>query len=231
MDYNSPMYTQALEDSLRGLYDKVILFIPNLLVAAIVLIVGWLLGKFLGDMLRRIVVALKLDEAGDKLGLSTMSQRTGRSFKISTFVYWAVKWFFILVAFIAAADILGLDQITQFFYQDVLNYAGHVIVAMAILVLGIWAANFFGGLVDGALKAGEMRSSQALGAVTRWAILIFAFIAALSELQIASDFLQDIFRAVVAMLAIAGGLAFGLGGKGHAERILNKVEGDLGKRF
>lgn len=231
MDPDSPLYASALQDSLRDLYDKIILYVPNVIVAAIVLIVGWLLGKFLGDIFRRIVVAVKLDEAGDKLGLSTLSQRTGRSFKISAFVYFVVKWFFFLVSFIAAADILGLDQVTQFFYTDVLGYAGHVVVAVAILVLGIWASNFFGGLVDGALKAGEMRSSQTLGAITRWAILIFAFIAALSELQIASDFLHDIFRALVAMLAIAGGIAFGLGGKGTAERILNKVEGDLGKRF
>jgi len=221
----------AIQVSMQDLYDKIILYVPNVVVAAIVLIVGWLLGKFLGDVFRRIVVAIKLDEAGDKLGLSILSQRTGRNFKISAFVKWVIKWFFFLIAFITAADILGLDQVTSFFYQDVLFYVGHVIVAIAILVLGILAANFFSGLVEGALKAGEMKSSQALASVTRWAILVFAIIAALSELQIASDFLHDLFRAIVAMLAIAGGIAFGLGGKGHAERILSKVEGDLGRKF
>jgi hypothetical protein len=86
-------------------------------------------------------------------------------------------------------------------------------------------------LVDGALKAGNVQASKTLSALTRWSIIIFAVVAALSELQIASDFLHDLFRAVVAMLAIAGGIAFGLGGRDHASRVLNKVENDLGKKF
>jgi hypothetical protein len=226
-----PQFTGALESSLRNLYEKIILYVPNFIIAVVVLIVGWLLGTFLGDLARRLVEMLKLDQAGDSAGLARLSERTGRRFKISLFVQWVIKWFFFLASFIAAADILGLDQVTRFFYEDVLAYAGHVVVAMAILLLGIWAANFFGGLVDGALKAGNVQASKTLSALTRWSIIIFAVVAALSELQIASDFLHDLFRAVVAMLAIAGGIAFGLGGRDHASRVLNKVENDLGKKF
>jgi hypothetical protein len=67
----------------------------------------------------------------------------------------------------------------------------------------------------------------ALGWLTQWAIIIFAVIAALSQLQLATAFLQDLFRAIVAMLAIAGGLAFGLGGKDHARKILDEIENGL----
>jgi hypothetical protein len=227
----NPAYTDAVELSLRNLYEKIILFLPNLLIAVIVLIVGWLLGTFLGDLAKKLVEMLKLDDAGRSAGLGRLSERTGRPFKVSLFVQWVVKWFFFLVSFIAAADILGLDQVTSFFYTDVIGYAGHVVVAMAILLLGIWAANFLSGIVEGTLRAGNIQSSKALSTITRWAVLIFAIIAALSELQIASGFLHDLFRAIVAMLAIAGGIAFGLGGKEHASRALNKVENDLGKRL
>ncbi len=230
MDYFDPT-TGAVESSLRSLYDKIILYLPNLVIAIIVLLVGWLLGAFLGRMVRRGLELTHIDEAGDRAGLSRLSARTGRPVKVSRFGEWIIKWFFFLASFIAAADILGLDQVTTFFYDSVLGYAGHVVVAMAILLLGIWAANFFSGLVEGALRAGEMQSSKTLATLTRWSILIFAVIAALSELQIARDFLHDIFRAVVAMLAIAGGLAFGLGGRDHASRVLDKVENDLGKRM
>ncbi len=227
----NPAYSDAVELSLHNLYEKIILFLPNLIIAVIVLIVGWLLGMFLGDLARKLVEMLKLDDAGKSAGLGRLSERTGRPFKISLFVQWIIKWFFFLVSFIAAADILGLDQVTHFFYTDVFGYAGHVVVAMAILLLGIWAANFLSGIVEGALRAGNIQASKTLSAITRWAILIFAIIAALSELQIATAFLHDLFRAIVAMLAIAGGIAFGLGGKDHASRALSKVENDLGKRF
>jgi hypothetical protein len=98
---------------------------------------------------------------------------------------------------------------------------------MAILLLGILAANFFSGFVETAVKASGFQSSGALATIAKWAIVIFALIAALSELQIARGFLEDLFRAIVAMLAIAGGLSFGLGGKDHAKKVLDHLEGGL----
>lgn len=85
-------------------------------------------------------------------------------------------------------------------------------IAMAIMLLGILAANFLSDIIRGTVKAGGFEAGNLLGSLTRWAIIIFAVIAALSELQIAQAFLLDLFRAVIAMIAVAGGLAFGLGG-------------------
>ena len=74
------------------------------------------------------------------------------------------------------------------------------------------------------VRASGWHRGGSLGAITQWAIVAFTVIAALSQLQIATAFLQDLFRAIVAMLAIAGGLAFGLGGKDHAKKVLDKLE-------
>jgi hypothetical protein len=120
-----------------------------------------------------------------------------------------------------------LQDVSTFLYQDVLNYAGHVVVAMAVLLLGILAADFFAKLVVATVKASGLHSGESLGTLTKWAILVFTVIAALSQLQIATAFLQDLFRAIVAMLAIAGGLAFGLGGKDHAKKVLDGIENGL----
>ncbi|HVY68041.1 MAG TPA: hypothetical protein VHA30_04080, partial [Patescibacteria group bacterium] len=136
-------------------------------------------------------------------------------------------WFFFLGSFIAAADILGLEAVSTFLYQDVLGYAGHVIVAMAVMLLGILAANFFSGLVTATVNASGLHKGEMLGAIAKWAIVAFTVIAALSQLQIATDFLQDLFRAIIAMLAIAGGLAFGLGGRDHAKKVLDALEDSL----
>lgn len=223
-------YPTVVQDSVYNLYDRVIQFLPNILAAAIVLLLGWIIGIFLGNVLKRALVSVGIDGLGDQLGLRRLSERSGRGIKISGIVQWIVKWFFIIASIIAAADILGLSNITNFFYSDVFSYAGHVVIAMVIILLGIIAANFLGDVIKGTVKAGGFSAGNMLGSLTRWAIIIFTVIAALSELQIAQAFLLDLFRAVIAMLAVAGGLAFGLGGKDHAKKVLDYVEDGIQKK-
>lgn len=230
MPYYFGDYSTTVVDSLRTLYDRIILYLPNLIVALIVVILGWVIGSFLGGLVHKVLTMVGVDNAANQIGLSRLSARSGRTLSIARLGQWLVKWFFFLASFIAAADILGLDQVTAFFYNDVLAYAGHVIVAMAIMLLGLLAANFFAGLVEGTVRASGVGSATALASITRWAIVIFTVIAVLSELQIATTFLQDLFRAVVAMLAIAGGIAFGLGGRDHAKKVLDDVESSLERR-
>lgn len=220
-------YPYVVQDSVYSLYDRVIQFLPNALAAIIVLLLGWIVGIFLGNLLKRALMSVGIDGLGDQLGLKRLSERSGRTIRISHLVQWVVKWFFILASIIAAADILGFNNVTNFFYSDVLGYASHVIIAMVIILLGMLAANFLGDVVQGTVKAGGFATANMLGSLTRWAIMIFAIIAALSELQIAQAFLQDLFRAVIAMLAVAGGLAFGLGGKDHARKVLDNIESGI----
>jgi hypothetical protein len=223
-------YSVTVVDSLRTLYDRIILYLPNVVIALIVVILGWVIGSFLGSLVHRLLAMVGVDSAANQLGLSRLSARSGRSLSIARLGQWLVKWFFFLASFIAAADILGLDQVTAFFYNDVLGYAGHVIVAMAIMLLGLLAANFFSGIVESTVNASGLGSSRALASITRWAIVVFTVIAVLSELQIARSFLQNLFTAIIAMIALAGGLAFGLGGRDHAKKVLDRVEEGLMKR-
>ena len=225
-------YSITIVDSLQALYVKVAAWLPNLIAAIIVLILGWVIGVFLAKLVEKILNAIKLDHLANQLGMRQLAERTGRNLSLSALGGWLIKWFFFLGSIMAAANILGLNQVTDFFNNQVLTYGGNVIIAVAILFLGILAANFFGDLVKSTVKASGLHSSaHALATIARWAIVIFSIIAALSQLQIATEFLQDLFRAVVAMLAIAGGLAFGLGGKEHASRVLDRVEENFTKKI
>jgi hypothetical protein len=227
-NYNN--YQDAVTRSFSNLSERVIAYLPNILAAAVILLAGWIIGSFIGGLLRRGLQAIGIDNIGSQVGLKTLSERSGHNISIPKIVEWIVKWFFIIASIIAAADILGMNDITNFFYQDVLGYAGHVIVAMVILLLGMIAANFLGDVVESTVKAGGFAAAPMLGSLTKWAIIIFALLAALTELQIARTFLQDFFRALVAMFAIAGGLAFGLGGRDHARKVLDYVEQGITKR-
>ncbi len=222
MDY--PTYQVMVVSALQDLFFKTVSYLPNLIAAIIVVIIGWLLAIFLSSLVSKVLSTIKIDHLANQLGLQNLSEKTGKKLSISTFCGWLVKWFFFLGSFIAAADILNLPGVSSFLYQDVLGYAGHVIVAVAILLLGLLAADFFSGLISTTVKASGLNTGHSLGAVAKWSIIVFAVISALSQLQIASAFLQDLFRAVVAMLAIAGGLAFGLGGQAHAKKVLDGLE-------
>jgi hypothetical protein len=223
-------YTSVVQTSFTNLYDQIIIYLPSLIAALIVLLLGWVIGLFLGNLVMRGLKAVGIDKLGEQIGLKRLSERSGHDIRISHLIQWIIKWFFILTSIIAAADILGLNTVSNFFYTDVLGYAGHVVIAMAILLLSFLAAEFLSGIVEGTVRAGGFSSARALGSITKWAVIIFAIIAALSELQIAQSFLNDLFRAAVAMLALAGGLAFGLGGKDHARKVLDYVEKGIEKR-
>lgn len=218
---------EVLATSLQALYDKIAGFVPVLVVALVVLILGWLVGMGLGNLVQKVLETLKVDSLAASLGLDKLSARVGRKLSIASFGNWLVKWFFIIATFVAAADILGLGQVSTFLYGQVIPYFGNVIVAVAIMLIGMVAAKFLQGVVRHSLSAGGLRTSDSLALITKWAILVFAFLAALAELRVAEAFVQDLFRAFVAMVAIAGGIAFGLGGRDHARKALDVIEKDI----
>lgn len=221
---------EVVASSLEGLYIRGLSFLPTLVVGIVVLILGWVIGVGLGNLVQKILESLKVDQLADSLGLDRLSAKTGKKLSVSVFGNWVVKWFFLVATFVAAADIFGLNQVSVFLYGQVVPYFGNVIIAVAILLVGMVAANFLQGIVRHALQAGGLHTSDTLALVTKWAILVFAFLAALSELRVAAGFVQDLFRAFVAMLAVAGGIAFGLGGKEHAKKVLDAVERDIKPR-
>jgi hypothetical protein len=222
----SNSYTDAISMSLRDLYLRFINFLPNFLVAVIILVVGWVVAVFVAKIIKQILHTIKLDEIGDKLGLDEVSARTGMKMTVSGTVAWLVKWFLLIAVFLAAAEILGLTQISAFLNQ-VLLYIPNVIAGAAILLVGTMMARFLANLVRHSVQAAGLASADLLAAVTQWAVMIFTVLATLSQLQVAKPFVDTLFTGIIAMLAIAGGLAFGLGGRDHATKVLNKIEKDI----
>jgi hypothetical protein len=223
-NYNS--YSDAVAASLRDLYARFINFLPNFLVAVIILVVGWVVASFVAKLVKQVLHSVRVDELGDKLGLDEVSARTGMKMTVSGTVAWLVKWFLLIAVFLAAADILNLDQISAFL-NDVLRYIPNVVAGAAILLVGSMVARFLAGLVRHSVKAAGLHSADLLAAVTQWAVMIFTVLATLDQLKVAQAFVQTLFTGVIAMLAIAGGLAFGLGGKEQASKVLDKVERDI----
>jgi len=106
-------------------------------------------------------------------------------------------------------------------------YVPNVIISVIILLAGILLANFVQRVVKSAVEAAKLQSADFLSGIAKWAILVFSFMAALVQLQIAQELIRVLFTGLVAMLSLAGGLAFGLGGKDHASRVLDRLRKDL----
>ena len=213
--------------SFQELWSGVVAFVPQFVIALVVFIVGWVIAVAFGKMVSQLVRSLRVDSALRGLGAEAPLSRAGLRLDSGAFVGGLVRWFFILVFLFAAIDVLGLDQVTEFLRSVVLTYIPQVIVAAFILLVAALLADVMHRIVSSSARAAHLPAAGFLGGVTKWSIWIFAILAALFQLGIAGVFIQTLFTAFVAMLAIAGGLAFGLGGRDAASRFLEKLRSDI----
>ncbi len=214
--------SDVVRTSLLTLWGKVAGFVPQLVAALVVFLIGWLIAVLLGKLAWHIIRVVKLDRGLEALGLKKVWERSGYKLNTPFFFYELVKWFFIVVFLMAATDILGLTQVTEFL-RTVVFYLPNVIVAALVLLIGVLVARFLEGLVRGSVKAAELSSANFLGSLTKWAVLIFSLLVALNQLRVADEIIRIVVIGVVAAGAIALGLSFGLGGKAHAEDFISKM--------
>ncbi|PIT90936.1 hypothetical protein COU17_03200 [Candidatus Kaiserbacteria bacterium CG10_big_fil_rev_8_21_14_0_10_49_17] len=220
-------WAQVLQQSLQDLWLGVVEFVPSLIVAIVIFVLGWIIGAVLGRVVAQVVDALKVDNALRSAGLEDAFNRAGFSMNAGGFLGGLVKWFIIIVFLVAALEVLGLNQVNVFLQEVVLLYLPQVIVAVLILLVAAVIAEVVRNLVAGAAKAAEMHSANLLGSVAKWAIWIFAILAALNQLGVATAFVQTLFTGVIVALSLGFGLAFGLGGQQAAGDYIDRLRKEV----
>ena len=196
-------------------------FLPNFLGALIVFLIGLLIAAGLGALVNKLITAIKLDKLLSKMGVDKFCERAGWKLNSGKFLGEVVRWFFILVFLLAATDILKLTAISSFL-KDVVLYLPNIIIAIIIIIASIIVADFLASLVKGTVKGANLYASQFLSTLTRWVVLIFGFLTALLQLGVGVTIINTVITGVIAMLAIAGGIAFGLGGKDYAAHLIDE---------
>lgn len=217
-------WNDAVTASLQNLWNQVIAFVPNLLGALLVLIIGLVLAHVLSKLAHKLVMLSKVDSVVHKIDTTRKMEEMGIRFTLSGLIAWLIKWFFIIVTLIAVVNILNLTEVTAFL-QDVARYIPNVVVAVIILAVGLVVGQFVHDVVEKSAKASHVTAgtSHHLSSIAKWAIVLFSLMASLSQLQVARELIQIFFTGLVAMLALSFGLAFGLGGKEKANHWLDKV--------
>ena len=219
-------WSQVLTESFQDLWVGVIGFVPNLVVAILIVIIGWAIGALLGRVVMQIIKSLRLDEGLRKAGVEEFLARGSMSLNSGAFLGGLVKWFVFLVFLVAALDVLSLDQVTDFL-RNILEYIPQVIVAVLILLAAGIIGDVLKRIVVSSARSADVRSSGFLGSVTKWAIWIFAILVALTQLGIAPMIINTLFTGFVVALSLAFGLAFGLGGQDAASRVVDRVSKEL----
>ena len=218
-------WVNVLAVSLQNLWQLVVNFLPSLVGALIVLVVGLIVAAGLERLVERLIFYLKIDAALRKLGVDLHLERANLKLDAGLFLGRVAYWFIFLAFLLASSDILGFGALSGFI-KDVLLYIPNVIVAAFIVLASVVAANFLRGLVLASVMGARLHAAKFMGLFTWWTVVVFGLLTAAVQLNIAVAVINTVITGVVAMLALAGGLAFGLGGRDAAMRWVEKLEGE-----
>jgi hypothetical protein len=208
----------AVMVSVTGALQNFLGFLPALVGAILVLVLGWIISGLLAGLIDRGLRAIGFERAATSTGINGFIERGGSGWTASKVVAEIVKWFIRLVAIQAAAQILGMERISEII-NAILLWLPNLVVALAIVVIGALIAGFVSGIVRASTSEMGMGNPDLMAGVARYAIIGFAVVAAVDQLGIAETVVNTLFIMVIGALALAFGLAFGLGGQQVAAQL------------
>jgi hypothetical protein len=208
------------------IWDKFLNFLPSLIGAVIILIIGWIVGMIVETAIDRLFRLVGLQALFEKAKVEDVLKKADVEKDATGLLASVVKWIIYLVALIAASNTLSLTAVSDFL-NSILAYIPQVVIAVAIVLIGLVLAHFLGAVIKGSVKLASLAFADTLSLVVRYSIIIFTVLAALAQLGIAANMINTLFIGLVAFLAIAGGLAFGLGGQSAAKEWIEDVKKEL----
>ena len=193
--------------------------IPNIIAFLLILVIGWFIAGLIAKGVAALLRNVKFNEFAQRAGIAGAMQSMGTD--ASGFLAGVVMWFIRLIALVIAFDALGLPAVSAFL-QQVLLWIPNVIVALLVLVVGGLAAKALSTFVKGTAEKAGIGRPTVLATIASVAVWAFAIIIAVNQLGIGATLVNTLFMATVGALALALGLAFGLGGKETAGKMVQE---------
>lgn len=203
---------QPLQDALSTFLS----FLPQLVGAIVILIIGYIVAKVLQAVVGRVLKGIGFDGWMEKGGIKQFFDRAQTNYTPATVLGSLVFWFVFIIALTMAAEALGISQVSAVLGQ-LIAFIPSIIAAILILILAALLANFVSGIVRGATGSGVLAS------VAQYAIIVYAVFAAITELGIAVELTAPTFLILLGAVALAAALAFGIGGREVAGEIIQKA--------
>lgn len=211
-----------LLDVLRSFWRQLGAFLPRLALALVLLVLGWVLARLVRRLTVRFLRLVRADVAAEKAGVEDFLVQGGVRLTtvslVASFVYWTVN----LSVVLAALTVLGIGTAGETFARLV-QHVPNVITAVVVLILGTLLGQFVGALTHAYLASLGVAGSRAISLIARWAVVVFVIAVSLEQLSIGGPVLVSAFQIAFGALCLALALAFGLGGREWAARVLESL--------
>ncbi len=210
-------------DPIRQMLTKIMAYLPTLLGALIILIVGWIVAKAIRRIVDWVLKTVRFDVLADKAGISETLRKGDLEISAREVLSGIVYWLIIIMVLVMAVDALGLPKASDVL-ASLFAYIPKVIAALLVLIVAMFLASFVSGIVRIAAGNANLPKPEILAGICRWAIIIFAVTIALGELGIGTLLVTATFNIILGGVCLALALAFGLGGKDAAARYLEQLK-------
>lgn len=210
---------QALMASLAGALAMFFSAIPKLFGFVVILVVGWIIASLIAKAVVALLQAVKFNALADRSGFAGFVRQSGAGSDASNMMGGIFKWFIRLIALVVAFDALGLPAVSDVLRQ-LLLWLPNLAVALVVLVIGGIAAAALSRIVRGAAAEGGLGNPDFLAKVAGVAVWAFAIVVAVNQIGVATTLVNTLFTATIGAVALALGLAFGLGARDTAGEIV-----------
>ena len=200
-----------------------LLFLPKILGALIIFLIGWLFSAAVGRIVTEILNRLQFNKIFERTGWGEAFRKADLDVDLSEFFGAIVKWTLVSVSLLMVVQILGFVEFAVFL-TGILGFLPNVIVAALIFVAATILADISQKITVASIEKVGVGYSKLAGFMVRWAIFGFAILAILVQLGIAKEMIIILFQGIIAFFVIALGLSFGLGGKEVAAEILRGLK-------
>jgi hypothetical protein len=212
-------WDNLIVEPVREMLTRIMGYLPTLLGALLILVVGWVVAKTLRRIVGRVLTATHFDKLAEKAGITEILNKGGLKTSAVEVLSSLVYWLAIIMVLVMVVNALGLPQASNVL-EKLFGYIPSVIAALFVLVVGMFLANFVSGIVRTAAGNAYLPKPEMFAAVSRWAIIIFAATISLRELGIGTLLVTTTFNIILGGVCLALALAFGLGGRDAAARYI-----------
>ena len=215
-------WENLIADPIRQMMTKIMAYLPVLLGALLILIVGWIVAKIIRSIVNGVLKVVRFDTLVDKAGISEVLKKGDLKITARQVVTGLVYWLVMIMVLVMAANALGLPKASDIL-SNLFAYVPKVIAALLVLVVAMFLASFVSGIVRIAAGNANLPKPDLLAGISRWAIIVFAVTVSLAQLGIAPLLVTATFNIILAGIVLALALAFGLGGRDAAAKYIDEL--------
>lgn len=215
------MDTSIIIDPWRAFVVQLAEFLPHLLGAFAILVLGWIIAKVTQVGMTKTLKALKIDVLSEKAGVESFLKQGGLQQSSIDILGVLIYWILMLIVLLVALNSMGLQTASDLLNRIIL-YIPNVIVAVFVLIIGLFFAKFLQGLLLTYLNNAGVKNADMIGNIARYAVLIFVVSVAMEQLSIGKELVISAFQIAFGAICLALALSFGLGGRDWASKMINK---------